>query len=399
MNQADNVGANVRRARLYRGMSLEVLAGLIGRSKGWLSMIENGRLRLERRSDIAALADVLGVAVADLLGEPTPVVTRRGQGIDMIPLRAVLLDCTLDDPPDIAARPVGLLKAEADGPLLSSKKDGDYAAVCALMPPVLAELHVHAAAGDEREQVEALRILTDLCVRATITLRHLGQPDLAWIAADRAATAAARLGEPTWAGAGAFARAHARPSPALPGALRAVRAAADHLEPHLDGDRTAWQVYGMLNLSAALACEVGKNPAGARDHVGEAAQAADRLGEDEQAWQWFGPANVKSWQVTFAVEAGEPERALELAADANRREAALTKSRRAGVAIESAKAHAMLRHDAQAVQLLRRAERLVPAQVHRNAIVRDLVAHMQARARREAGGRELRGLAWRMGIE
>ena len=39
------IGGNVRAARRSRGMSLEVLAGLTGRSKGWLSKIENGHAR------------------------------------------------------------------------------------------------------------------------------------------------------------------------------------------------------------------------------------------------------------------------------------------------------------------------------------------------------------------
>lgn len=43
------IGSNVRAARRSRGMSLEALAGLTGRSKGWLSKVENGRARLERR--------------------------------------------------------------------------------------------------------------------------------------------------------------------------------------------------------------------------------------------------------------------------------------------------------------------------------------------------------------
>jgi transcriptional regulator with XRE-family HTH domain len=48
------IGWNVRAARRSRGMSLDALAGLTGRSKGWLSKVENGHARLERRQDIAA---------------------------------------------------------------------------------------------------------------------------------------------------------------------------------------------------------------------------------------------------------------------------------------------------------------------------------------------------------
>jgi len=54
-------------------MTLEQLAGRAGRSKAWLSKIENGRLPLEKRGDIAALAEALEVSADALLGEPAPV--------------------------------------------------------------------------------------------------------------------------------------------------------------------------------------------------------------------------------------------------------------------------------------------------------------------------------------
>ena len=64
------IGAAVRSARLRRGLSLDVVAGLAGHSKSWLSKVERGLLPLERRSDLAALADALQVSVVDLTGQP-----------------------------------------------------------------------------------------------------------------------------------------------------------------------------------------------------------------------------------------------------------------------------------------------------------------------------------------
>ena len=64
------IGLNVRAARRSRGMSLEALAGLTGRSKGWLSKIENGHSRLERRQDIAAIAEALEVSADSLVPRP-----------------------------------------------------------------------------------------------------------------------------------------------------------------------------------------------------------------------------------------------------------------------------------------------------------------------------------------
>ena len=65
-------GARIRRARRRRGLSLAATAGLIGRSKGWLSMIENGQLQLDRLSDIVALASILEVPALVLTGIPCP---------------------------------------------------------------------------------------------------------------------------------------------------------------------------------------------------------------------------------------------------------------------------------------------------------------------------------------
>lgn len=67
-----SAGERVRRARRHRGLTLEVTAGRVGKSKGWLSMVETGRLQLDRLPDIIALAGVLEVPVPALIGIPCP---------------------------------------------------------------------------------------------------------------------------------------------------------------------------------------------------------------------------------------------------------------------------------------------------------------------------------------
>ncbi|HEX4702993.1 MAG TPA: transcriptional regulator, partial [Pseudonocardiaceae bacterium] len=47
---------------------------------------------------------------------------------------------------------------------------------------------------------------------------------------------------------------------------------------------------------------------------------------------------------------------------------------------------------------LLRAEKLAPQQVRNNVFVRETVADLLGTARRDAGGRELRGLAYRLGV-
>jgi transcriptional regulator with XRE-family HTH domain len=59
-------GQRLRNLRLRRGLSLAVVSGLAGKSKPWLSAIENGHLQLVRYTDVARLAAVLGVATDDV---------------------------------------------------------------------------------------------------------------------------------------------------------------------------------------------------------------------------------------------------------------------------------------------------------------------------------------------
>jgi|SRR4051794_24190164 ribosome-binding protein aMBF1 (putative translation factor) len=65
------IGERVAWYRTRRGLSQEVLAGLVGRTTDWLSKVENGRAALDRLSVITMLAEALDVSLGDLLGEPS----------------------------------------------------------------------------------------------------------------------------------------------------------------------------------------------------------------------------------------------------------------------------------------------------------------------------------------
>jgi transcriptional regulator with XRE-family HTH domain len=390
---ARRIGQNVRTARRAAGKNLETIAGLIGRSKGWLSKVENGHTRLERRADIAALAEALEVSADYLLGEPAPEVRPNRPDYGLAKLQKVLLDASPDDPLDIPARPIDALRADvaaADASLRSS----NHAETVRLLASAVGELYVHAATADEPDRSEALRLLVVACGSdGTCMLRQIGQTNLAWIAGERARQAAEQLDDPVWRGAAAFGRAHARSSANKPKGLMITPRVADDIEQHIGDDRFAQEVYGMIRLSAALACQVQDDHHGADEHAVEAARIADRLGERPEAWELFGPANVGVWRTSLAVESGKAEDALTYA-DAVEPAALSSRNRRASLRMERARAHAMLGHDGTAFQELRQAERLSAPQVHNNPLIKELVADLLDRA----GGRDLRGLAWRMNL-
>jgi transcriptional regulator with XRE-family HTH domain len=87
--------ATVReRALFYRrrkGITQEVLAGLLGRSVEWLVQFERGVKELDRLSTIVAIADALGIEPAKLL--PAAFTTRRRE----------LRDAVIGTAPDCAA--------------------------------------------------------------------------------------------------------------------------------------------------------------------------------------------------------------------------------------------------------------------------------------------------------
>ncbi|MGH3119722.1 MAG: helix-turn-helix domain-containing protein [Streptosporangiaceae bacterium] len=205
------IGLNMRAVRRSRGMSLEALAGLSGRSKGWLSKIENGHARLERRQDIAALAEALEVSAESLPGEPAPEIQRDAKAYNFRPLRSALLDATLDDPRDMPGRPVAVL-AELTASQDMALRRADYGTLTRQLPGLLGELQVHAATAAGPDRDLALRLLIQAYASSMIMLRHFGLTDLAWVSAERGRQAASLLGDPVWQGAAAFECAHARTS-------------------------------------------------------------------------------------------------------------------------------------------------------------------------------------------
>jgi transcriptional regulator with XRE-family HTH domain len=391
-----SIGLAVRRARRARGLTLAQAAGLVGHAESWLSRIEHGHIPLDKRADIAALAEVLEVSADMLLGEPAPEVQPGRGAWNLVPLRAVLLDASPGDPPDIPARTVPLLRdlnGQADAALRWSR----YDELLPVLPVLIGELEVQVATAGGLEREEALRLLVPATETAVITLRYAEQPDLAWVAAERGRQAAALLGDPVWEAAAAYSMAHARSSANKPRALMVMPQAADRFESLAGQSRMAREVYGMLRLSAALACAVAGDHAGAEDHGAEAERVAGPLGDEPDAWELFGVSNTGVWRTSLAVEAGNAEKALEYASRVEPR-ALASKNRRAALRMEKGRAYAMQGDPAKAVREIRQAEALSPAQVLNNPLLRELVRNMLDEARRKAAGRDLRGLAWRMGL-
>lgn len=398
------IGERLRTLRLWRGMTLAEVGGLAGVSAAYLSMLERGLRPLDRRSTISALAAALRVSENELTGGPhlgtDP--EQSGPHATIPAVRTALLSNVLGDSVVEHARPLPDLAqclAETVEPL---RRACDYTAIGGLLPELIDELHYHvaASAGQPVQQL-ALQTLIEACVNASLMAKHLGYLDLAHIATLRAEEAARLLGEPTGFGKAAFLRLHTGPRElkSWDRALLTAERAADALEPHACGSE-AVSILGLITLSAALAAAVlQRGPA--MDHwLAESAALAARVPDDmARNWQSFSPTNVAIWRTSLAVERGESGRTITGIAKAVDERKITSRSRRAAFLIDVGRGLAREpTARTEAVGWLRRAEDTGPQFVRNCAPAREAVAYLLDRALATAGGRELRGMAARMGV-
>ena len=397
------IGARLRILRRWRGMTQVELAGLADLSPSFVSMIETGQRPLDRRSHIAAIATALRVSETDLVGGPHLSADRQQSDPHMtIPaLREALQTNTLNAPAVDRARPLHELAPEVTGRIEPMRAGADYAGAGALLPGVLDELHWHTAQNsDEAARRLALETLIEACITAGLTAKDLGYVDLAHVAVLRAEEAAALLDDPVQRGKVACLRIWAFPRErSWERRLAAAEAAADDLESHARAP-LGMHVLGILTLHAALAAAVVQRPHVIDHWLAEAGKLADRVSDDVTGnWQSFSQTNVRIWNVAIGVERGEGGgNVLELAQEVDQSKISY-RTRKASFLAEVGRGLAREpRMRGDAVRWLRRAEDAGPQDIRNNAAVRETVAYLLNRARADAGGRELRGMAARMGV-
>lgn len=385
-------------------MTVAELGGLAGVSGAYVSMVERGLRPLDRRSTMCALATALRVSEADLSGGPhlseNPDQSAPHAAIPA--LRVALETNGLHERRDGYARSVTELAAEMAAINHIYRQKCDLESVGEKLPAVIEELYVRAGHdAAEPDQIAALGTLTEACITAAFMSKNLGYEDLGHVAAMRADEAARALDDPVTIGKAAFARVHAVPKSmrSWERAMLTAARAAGELEPHA-ADTEALSVLGMLTLSAALAAAVLQRSDDVEDWLTESAGLGTRVTDDMGAnWQSFSSTNVAIWRTALAVERGESGRKIsELARSVDERKLS-TRTRRADFFVDVGRGVARdPKAASEAVGWLRRAEETAPQLVRNYAPAREAVGYLMARAKASAGGRELRGMASRMGV-
>jgi transcriptional regulator with XRE-family HTH domain len=398
------IGARLRTLRRWRGKTQAELAGLAGLSPSFISMVETGQRPLDRRSHISAVASALKVSETDLVGGPhltaDPIQSDPHMGIPA--LRVAILTNTLTSPATDRARPLASLAREVADEVGPACRDANYLRAGQLLPSLIDELHVHAAQpADEAAQRLALTTLVDACVAAEEVANVLGYTDLAHAAATRSMEAAAILEDPVQRGKAAWARVMTLPRDGSPERKLAVaERAVGQLEPHAKDDLGV-QVLGMLTLTAGMAAAAVQQGTTASAWMEAAAALAARVPDTPMVnWQLFSATNVGIWRVQVGCERGiAGAKMLELAGEVDVSRVSAHSQRRAAFLADIGRGLARdPRTRADAVRWLLQAERAAPQWIRNNSAVRGSVAYLLDRATIASGGRELRGMAARMGL-
>ncbi|WP_205625530.1 helix-turn-helix domain-containing protein [Actinomadura atramentaria] len=395
-------GQRVAWHRVRRGLSQEVLAGLVGRTEDWLSKIENDRAALDRLSVIRALADALDVSALDLIGEVRQGSSdRQTEGIATI--RAALTDYRRLSPLLAAIEIEGhppqaeqLRRSVAD--VMNAYQASAYHDVLRKLPTLLTESRVAQSehTGDEQRAVQRCAALAHQA--SAMILTKLGEADLAWIAAQYGLAQAERSGDPAIIGSLFRSVIHALHTQGRAAEATAMtRSAADFLGTALDyGSARDQSIYGTLLLPGAVAAARAGDRATANAYLAEAGAAARALGGDaNHLWTAFGPTNVDVHRVTAAMSLGDVQVALDLIPKVD--VTGLPPERRVRHAIEVAGAQVARNRVDDALEMLLRAEREAAEQVHQHVMSRQLVLRMRGTATGKRS-RALASLASRMKI-
>jgi transcriptional regulator with XRE-family HTH domain len=386
------IGRRLRQIRNARRKSMRVVAGLSGISEATLCRIENGLRALDSRSEIVALANALQIAPSELtrIDVPAPANGDADSAIEAV--RLALMAVNHHHPGGVVL-PVEALRRRVDA-LIGAICLGDQRLTGRELPGVIRDLHASIAAG--RDVAQLLDLAALLHTQGTIGwLRTAGASvDLREQAALLARRAAEEHDTPTARGL------------AVAGAVRVMLSsgAFDLAQAELDSvtvptaTQETMQLAGMLALYQAEIAAAGSRPGDvgpALDHAGELAQ---RTGEGNAYWLGFGPTNTGFCHTSVALDLKDYHQAV-VAAEGVNPQLHSNRSRQAAYWAYYGRALTRVRgrHD-DAVQALRQAELIVPHRVQRDPFTRDALAVLLTRARRDAVGRELRGMAYRAGL-
>jgi transcriptional regulator with XRE-family HTH domain len=391
------LGRRIAQERKRRGLSQVELARLVDRSVAWISQVERGVRKVDRMSVLEKVAETLDVPLSELAAEAPVVAAANDEVPGSAGLRLVLsgahsLQAMLHATPVPATAE---LKPRVDH-AWELTHESRYVELADLLRGLVPTLENAVRSALAERQAELFELLATTYQACSAALSKLGEPEAAWIAADRAIGAAERTGDPLLMAAGAFRLGFVfLGARHFDQAEETARTAAEALWFLTDqGKVGAMSLWGGLTLQRAVAASRLNQADTAYEHLARAKEMAERVGDGRNDYNTeFGPANVALHEVAVAVELGDAGHALRVGTAVDT--STLHSERRARLYVDLARAHAQRRQVEEAVAALLEAEAITPEQIRNHRVVRQLVSDLLSMQDPASDG--LRGLADRVG--
>ncbi|WP_426561376.1 helix-turn-helix domain-containing protein [Angustibacter sp. McL0619] len=394
-----HVGERIAGYRKRRGLSQDALAGLAGRSRSWLSQVERGMRGVDRLSTLSALAQALHVDVGELIAGDWRLASNGApqvRALDAIRTQLAGYHHLIGQPD--SPWPLPQLR-NAAVQVNQAYQAARYADAAAMLPGVLsaADGYIGFVGRNDREVHLARCSVYSVCAKL---LTKVGEPKLAWIAADRATHAALSAGSPTGRGMAAVQVAGAMLADDRGGdAERVAIGVAEQLMPNTAAEAPeVVSIAGALWLLGAVIAGRDGDRRTAEQRLGHADELAQLLARDaNHGWTAFGRTNVLIHRASVGAELGDAGSVLELASqiDVDDMPEGLN-SRRARLHLDLAWAQTQAKRDLEAVLHLQQAERIAPEVLRFDSVARELLRELLKRARRPMPA--LTALAKRSGV-
>ncbi|MGH3720062.1 MAG: helix-turn-helix domain-containing protein [Pseudonocardiaceae bacterium] len=391
---ARTIGRRLRQVRHSRGKSLRVVAGLVGIGKSQLSQIERGEscpsLRL-----IVALANVLEIAPSELTRLPLPA-PANGHTDSTTEAVRLALDAIDIDRPGGLVLPVAVLRDQVTR-INQQRLACRFPEVAADLPRLIRNLHTTLATGADHAELLDLAVYLHVHVTRFWLIEAAAPADLLRRVAFLARRLAQERDEVTTLAVASLAVTDVLLNG---GAFELGQAELDSitLPPTTAGTAGLVAVVTVLHAQAASVTSRPGDVAAPMEAAAELAERFGATGETDSVGYLFGPANAGVMRMWLALDADEPDQAVRVALDVDP-ERHPVPVLRATYWIHYGRALARLRgRRDDAVMALRTAEDIFPTKVRRNPMVHEVITELLTRARPDAVGRELRGMAYRAGL-
>jgi transcriptional regulator with XRE-family HTH domain len=375
-------GQRMQVLRTRRGMTRDVLAGLLGKSAGWVKQVENGTLKVPSLSIVLAIAQVLRVRnLAELAGPTLSVDLFVGAAHPRMEAVAAAIN-RLPMTNARQAPPTAHVQARLSRAWSARHQAPNHREVIGKLLPDLvgdAQLAVRQA-ETSTDRRNAQTVLSEVYSLSQFFLAYQPDAALLWRVAERGMVAAQESEDPHAIGVAAWliAQAHRDSGPAHFDAADEVTAQVlEYLEPQLpDADDRVTAITGALRFEAGYTAARRGDTGEAWGHWDRARRIAKSLPADYyHPITSFGRTIMGAHAVTVAVELHAGGESVRQAADAEAT-AIQSRPRRARHRIEQARAYHLDGQPDVALATLDQAHSAAPETIRYNGYAKSILLEL-----------------------